>query len=150
MWKKILTLVLGTVFVLLFVVFVLGLVVSRDLLSPELYTQALAENEIYERVYMDVLADPAVQEAFKEATGIQIDLLTEEAYAQVVGALYLILPPQGMEAGVDAFFTNLTGYLKGDIPELQEDVNFGSAVTPEVLADRVVKAATAVAIELSR
>lgn len=148
MWKKILTFILGASFVLLFVVFILGLVVTRDLLSPELYTQALSENEIYERVYTDVLADPVVQEAFKETTGIQIDLLTEEAYAQIVGALYLILPPQRMETGVDAFFTNLTAYLKGDIPELQEDVNFGSAVTPEVLADRVVKAATAVTVEL--
>ncbi len=148
MWKKIATILLGALFVLLFVVFVLGLVVSRDLLSPELYSQAFSENEIYERVYSDVLADPAVQEAFKEMTGIQIDLLTEEAYAQVVGALYLILPPQRMEAGVDAFFTNLTGYLSGDIAELEEDVNFGAAVTPEVLADRVVKAATAAAVEL--
>ena len=148
MWKKILTFVLGALFVLLFVVFVLGLVVNRDLLSPELYTQALADNEVYERLYTDVLADPGVQEAFKETTGIQIDLLTEEAYAQIVSALYLILPPQRMEDGVDTFFSNLTAYLKGDIPELQEDVNFGSAVTPEVLADRAVKAATAVAMEL--
>jgi hypothetical protein len=148
MWKKILTFILGALFVVLFVIFVLSLVVNRDLLSPELYAQALTENEVYERLYTDVLADPAVQEAFKETTGIQIDLLGEELYAQVVGALYLILPPQRMEAGVDAFFTNLTGYLKGDIPELEEDVNFGSAVTPEVLADRVVKAATAVAMEL--
>lgn len=148
MWKKILTFVLGMLFVLLFVVFVLGLVVNRDLLSPELYTQALAQNEVYERLYTDVLADPAVQEAFKETTGIQIDLLTEEAYAQIVSTLYLILPPQRMEAGVDTFFNNLTAYLKGDIPELQEDVNWGSAVTPDVLADRVVKAATAVALEL--
>jgi len=148
MWKKIVTFILGALFVLLFVVFVLGLVVNRDLLSPELYSQAMTENNTYERLYTDVFADPAVQEAFKETTGVQIDLLTEEAYAQVVSALYLILPPQRMEAGMDAFFSNLTAYLKGDIPELQEDVNFGSAVTPEVLADRVVKASTAVALDL--
>lgn len=148
MWKKIATIVLGVIFVLLFVVFVLGLVVTRDLLAPELYTQALAENDIYERVYTDVLADPAVQESFKEATGIQIDLLGEELYAQIVSALYLILPPQRMETSANSFFTNLTGYLKGEVPELQEDVNFGSAATPEVLADRIVKAITAVAVEL--
>jgi hypothetical protein len=148
MWKKILTFILGALFVLLFIVFVLGLVVNRDLLSPDLYTQALEENNAYERVYTEFLADPLVQQAFKGATGIQIDLLTEEIYAQIVSALYLIVPPQQMEAGVDAFFTGLTGYLKGDVPELQEDVNFGSAVTPEVLADHVVKAATAIAIEL--
>jgi hypothetical protein len=148
MWKKILTFILGALFVLLFIVFVLGLVVNRDLLSPDLYTQALEENNAYERVYTEFLADPLVQQAFKGATGIQIDLLSEEIYAQIVSALYLIVPPQQMEAGMDAFFTNLTGYLKGDLPELQEDVNFGSAVTPEVLADHVVKAATAIAIEL--
>ncbi len=149
MWKKISTVALVLLFVLLFVVFILGLVVTRDLLSPELYTQALAENNIYKRVYTDLLANPAVQQSFKETTGIQIDLLGEELYAQVVGALYLILPPQRMEDGANAFFTNLTGYLKGDIPELQEGVNFGSAVTPEVLADRVVKAALVVAVEIN-
>jgi len=47
MWKKIVTFILGALFVLLFVVFVLGLVVNRDLLSPELYSQALTENNAY-------------------------------------------------------------------------------------------------------
>ncbi len=148
MWKKILTVILGAAFVLLFIIFVLGLVVTRDLLSPELYTQALAENEIYERVYTDLLADPLVQEQFKELTGIQIDLLTEEAYAQIVGALYLILPPGRMEAGTDKFFGGLTAYLSGDVPELEEELELGAALTPEVLADRVARASTAAVVGL--
>ncbi|MFN2137524.1 MAG: hypothetical protein ACK2UK_16300, partial [Candidatus Promineifilaceae bacterium] len=57
MWKKIATILLGALFVLLFVVFVLGVVVDRDLLSPQLYTQALSENQVYERLYTEVLAD---------------------------------------------------------------------------------------------
>ncbi|MFN2136852.1 MAG: hypothetical protein ACK2UK_12910, partial [Candidatus Promineifilaceae bacterium] len=98
------------------------------------------------RLYTEVLADPAVQEAFKEATGIRIDLIGEELYAQVVSALYLILPPQRMETAVDGFFTNLTGYLRGDIPELQEDLELGASLTPEVLANRIATAAAAAAV----
>lgn len=144
-WRKFFTVVLGIVFVLAFVGFVLGIVVRRDLLSPDLYLDAVAEVDAYERVYTDVFADPLVQEQFKEATGVQFDLLTEELYAQIVGILYIILPPDQLRSGAEQFLVSLTGYLKGDIPELQEDLNLGAALTPEVLADRVVKAATAVA-----
>jgi hypothetical protein len=144
-WRKFFTVVLGIVFVLTFVGFVLGIVVRRDLLSPDLYVQAFVENDAYTRVYTDVFSDPLVQDRFKEATGLQIDLLSEELYAQVVGALYLILPPPQLQASVEQFLANLTGYLKGDVPELQENLQLGSALTPDVLAGRLVTAGTAVA-----
>ena len=144
-WRKFFTVVLGIVFVLAFVGFVLGIVVRRDLLSPDLYVQAFSENAAYERVYTDVFADPLVQEQFKAATGLQIDLLSEELYAQIVGALYLIMPPPQLKASAEQFLGNLTGYLKGDVPELEENLQLGSALTPDVLAERLVTAGTAVA-----
>ncbi len=144
-WRKFFTVILGIVFVLTFITFVLGVVVQRDLLSPDLYIEAFTENSAYERVYTEVFADPLVQEQFKQATGIQFDLLTEELYAQIVGILYIIVPPAELQAGAENFLGNLTGYLKGDFPELEENLNLGAALTPEVLADRVVTAGTAVA-----
>lgn len=144
-WRKFFTFLLGLVFVLAFAGFVLGLVIQRDLLAPDLYLEAFTENRLYERVYTDVFADPLVQEQFKEATGIQIDLLSEELYAQIVGALYIIAPPARLRVSAEDFLTNLTGYLKGDVPELEENLDLGAALTPEVLAARVVAAASAVA-----
>jgi len=146
-WRKFWTIILGVVFVLAFVAFIFGVVIRRDLLAPDLYTQALSENAVYDRVYTELLADPAVQEQFKELTGIEFNLLTEEAYAQIVGALYVILPPAQMESATNQFFTRLTNYLAGNTPELPENLELGQALTPEVLAGRVVRAATAVTIE---
>ncbi|MEZ4519378.1 MAG: hypothetical protein R3C44_21975 [Chloroflexota bacterium] len=79
---------------------------------------------------------------FKEMTGIRIDLIAEEAYAQVVNGLYLILPPAEMESAADQFFTRLTAYLRGDTDELPEDLQWGQSLTPEVLAARIGKSAT--------
>ncbi|MEA3336371.1 MAG: hypothetical protein U9R25_10710 [Chloroflexota bacterium] len=146
-WRKFFTVLLGIVFFLSFLAFTLGLAVRRDILSPTLYSEALAENNIYERVYTDLLADPAVQDQVAEITGIDIDLIVGEAYAQVVSALYLILPPARMQAATEQFFTSLTSYLSGETEQLEENLGLGAALTPEVLADHVVKAATAAAVE---
>ena len=43
----------------------------RDALLTDI-TQALAENNIYERIYSEALADPAVQQKILEATGLDI------------------------------------------------------------------------------
>ena len=134
-WRTFLTVVLGIVFFLSFLAFLAGFVVRRHLLDPNLYAQALAETNVYERVYTDLLADPAVQQQLAEVTGINIDLIVGEAYAQVVSALYLILPPAEMQAGTEQFFDRLTAYLKGETPELDGDLNLGQALTPEVLAE---------------
>jgi len=131
-WRKFWTIVLGVVFVLAFAVFVLGLVIRRDLLAPELYTTALSENDVYDRVYTELLADPAVQEQFKEMTGIDMTLINE---------------PDKMESAAGQFFSRLTAYIAGETPELPENLELGSALTPEVLADRIVRAATAVTVE---
>ncbi len=146
-WRKFFTFLLGALFVLSFIVFVVGLAVRRDLLHADLYSQALADNNVYDRLYTEVLADPAVQEQFKELTGININLITEEAYAQIVGALFLILPPAEIEANVDQFFTGLTAYLRGETNELPEDVQWGAALTPDVLAERVARASTTIIVE---
>ena len=146
-WRIALTAVAGVLFFLSFLAFLGGFVVRHHLLDPDLYSEALAETNVYERVYTDLLADPAVQEQIAEITGINIDLIVGEAYAQVVSALYLILPPAEMQAGTEQFFERLTAYLSGETPELDGDLNLGQSLTAEVLADRVVRAATAAAAE---
>ena len=67
----------------------------------------MTDNDAYARTYTDVFADPLEQEQFKQAAGLQIDLLSEELYDQIVGALYLILPPPQLKASSEQFIGNL-------------------------------------------
>jgi len=144
-WRKFLTIVLGAVFFLSFLAFLSGIVVRRHLLDPNLYGQALAETDVYDRVYTEALADPAVQEKIKEVTGINIDIVVGEVYAETVGALRLVLPPTKMQAGTEKVFQNLTAYIAGDTPQLNANLDLGTALTPEVLSERIVTAMTAIA-----
>jgi hypothetical protein len=57
------TVLLGIIFVLALVVFQVAELVSRDLLDPDLYTNALEEEDIYNRIYTELLADPAMVKA---------------------------------------------------------------------------------------
>lgn len=143
-WRKFWSILLGVVFTLALVVFLLGLVVRKDLLNPALYTDAIGETGTYDRLYTELLADPQVQERFKDLTGIDINLITEELYAQIVGVAYVVLPPTQLEAGTTRFITGLTSYLKGETEELPEDLAWGQELTPEVLADRAVRASITV------
>ena len=57
------TVILGIVFVLALIVLLAADLVSHELLAPELYTNALEEEDIYNRIYTELLADPAMVQA---------------------------------------------------------------------------------------
>jgi hypothetical protein len=138
--RKLLTFVLGALFVACFVAFLLGVVVRKDLLDPELYVQALAENAVYERIYTEVLADPAMQDLFKQQLGIDLDLVVEELYAQVVAAGALVLPPSTLQEATEKTIRAVVGYVSGDLPELDASVRPGRALDRAVLSRRIVAA----------
>lgn len=81
-----------------------------------------------------------MQDQIAEITGIKLDLVVGELYAQVVSALYLVLPPAEMQAGTESFFENLTGYVSGELPILEPRLGFAKTLTPEVLSERIVTA----------
>lgn len=147
-WKKFWTFVLGALFVVAFIAFVAGIVVRRDLLDSTLYTSALAENDVYNRVYSDVLGDPAMQNALADAIGVKSNLIAGELYAELVSAINMVVPPPRLENVTEGFITNLTDYLAGRTPEIQPGLNFGNALDIDVLTDRVLNAITVASAKL--
>lgn len=145
--RKFWTILLGALFVLLFIAFVAGITVRRNLLDPTLYTAALAQNDVYDRIYVDVFGDPAMQQKLSEALGIKSDLIGGETYAELVNAFSLVLPPPRMQTVTEGTFEKLTAYLSGDAPKLDANLNFGETLTADVLAERITSALMATVVE---
>ena len=101
-WKRFWTFILGALFVLGLIALVLGLVIRRDLLNPTTYTTALAENDVYERLYVDVFGDPALQDALATTLGIESNLIAGETYAELVSTFNLILPPPRLQSATES------------------------------------------------
>jgi hypothetical protein len=74
-----LTLLLSVIFFMAFGVYLIANFINDDLLNPALYTQTLTENDIYDRVYTELLADPALQDTTKLLLGnVNIDTGTTD------------------------------------------------------------------------
>jgi hypothetical protein len=141
-WRRVLTVILSGLFVLSFLLFTLGVVVKKDLLDPELYVQVLAENDVYDRLYTEVLADPEMQDRFREKVSIDLDLVVEELYSQVVAAGALVVPPVKLQAASEKVIRDTVGYVRGDVPELDARVRDPVSLDPEVMTRRIVAALT--------
>jgi len=120
-----LSLLLVAVFVVGFLLLSLVVVVRGRLLDSELYTSALVRTDAYERVYTEVLADPAFAELQEELLGgLGID---ESAATQVrtlaISSLRLGLPPSTLRRGTETFIGAVLGYVRGDTARLDGDVD---------------------------
>ncbi len=146
-WKRFWTILLGALFVLGFIIFIAGLVVRRDLLDPALYTSALEENNVYERIYVDVFGDPALQDALADSLGIERNLIAGETYAELVAVFNIILPPPRMQNVTERFFVELTDYLSGETAELEPQLPLGDTVDVDVLAEHITDAIVTVSVE---
>lgn len=148
-WKKFWTFLLGALFVIAFVAFVAGLVVRRDLLDPALYTSALADTDVYERLYVDVFGDPALQESLAETLGIESNLLAGETYAELIAVFNMVLPPPRLQSATESFFLQVTNYLAGRSPELEPTLPLDEMVNADALAGRITNALVAGAIQVA-
>ena len=98
-------------------------------------------------IYVDVFGDPALQDAFAEALGLERNIVGGESFAELVSVINIVLPPPRMQREVDRFFTNLTSYLAGDTAELDPELDFGEAADSAVMAARISDALIAGAVE---
>ena len=146
-WRRFWTILLSVLFVVTFIAFVAGITVRRDLLDPTLYTSALAENNVYDRIYVDVFGDPAMQQKLADTLGIESDLISGEMYAELITVFNLVLPPPRMQNATEATFGKLTAYLSGDTPQFDASLNFGEALAADVLAERITAAIMAAAVQ---
>ncbi len=90
----------------------MGIIAS--FVSPSFYTEALLEERVYDRVYDEVLVDPALQGTQEELLG-GIQVPAEEA-AEVARR---VLPPGYLQAETERAIAALMGYLKKDTETLE-------------------------------
>lgn len=144
------TVLLGIIFVSALVIFQVAELVSRDLLDPDLYTNALEEEDIYNRIYTELLADPALVKATELMLGnLNLDpSLANSVLNFTTSTLYLVVPPETIQSAVEGIINNVTAYFRGDTDELQPNLSFQGA-NSDVLADRIMDGALAFIGELA-
>jgi len=135
------TVFLGVVFILAFLTYLAIDLVSDKLLNPQLYTEVLAENHIYHRVYTELLADPALEEATAKLLGnVKLEGLSAGLYSLATSTLYLVLPPEMIQTAVEGVITDLTSYLKGETERLEPRLTLSPALQEELLEERIIGA----------
>ena len=113
MFRPLASMVLGAVVFLAFFVYLLFNVVNGHFLSADFYADALAEEEVYDRVYDEVLVDPEMEDTTRELLG-DLDVPQEE----VADVAKRIMPPEYLRGETERALDNLIGYLKKDTDEL--------------------------------
>jgi hypothetical protein len=145
------TILLGLLFLLVTGVYLLADLVSNDLLDPQLYTSALEEHRFYERIYTDLLADPAVTETTAAWLGsLDVDpTLADDLTSFATAVLRMVLPPSTMRDATESAIDATTAYFRGDTEELQPRLSPLATVEAEELADAIADRATAFLAEQS-
>lgn len=143
------TVLLGIVFTLALVIFVAADLVSRELLDPDLYKNALQEEKVYSRIYTDLLANPEMLSTTALMLGdLDIDPdLSATLFNLATSTLYLVLPPDTIQEATEGAIDNFTAYLKGDVEELDPQITF-SDLDRHALAGRILDGILALSGEL--
>lgn len=144
------TIVLGVIFILALVVFLAAYLVSHILLDPQLYNSALEETDFYDRIYTELLADPAAAEATAMLLGnLNLDpSLADNVLTFTTSTLYLILPPESIQAAVEGFTYGFTAYLRGETEELQPRLDLDAIADEGLMTDRIIDGVLAFLAEL--
>ncbi|MBX3313082.1 MAG: hypothetical protein KF906_02080 [Actinobacteria bacterium] len=104
--------------------------VRRKVLDADTYTSALADADAYDRVYTEVLTDPAFTEAVADLLGrLEVDpALAPDAAATMTNALRWALPPHRVESGTDALIGSTVDYIRGDTDAFHPTVRMSDAL----------------------
>jgi hypothetical protein len=132
------------------VVVTLVAVVHGRLLDDETYTAALVEHDAYERVYTEVLADPALAVLADQLVGdLRIAGATgTQARALATAALRWSVPPSTLQASTEAVIAATLTYIRGDVDALTLRVDV-SAVLARIddTAVRVARSSLAASLD---
>lgn len=113
------------------------LIVHRVVLDESTYSAALAEADVYERLYTEVLPDPemvAVQDALLGELRVPPPMATQ-ARTLATNALRWTVPPATIRAGSETVVAGALAYVRGDSPRLEVDIDLVG------VAERVEEAA---------
>lgn len=148
--ERLLTILLSVCFIASFFAYLAVYVVTDNLLNAHFYTRALERNNIYERVYTELLADPALRSVTEQLLGdLRISRrYSQETYSQIVSALRLVLPPDVLRQATDFLFQELTAYLSGERQRLRSNINLSKAINDPELQQRMIAAVQSIQARL--
>ena len=113
MFRPLASMVLGLVAFLAFFAYLFFNLVDGHVLSTDFYAEALSENEVYARLYDEVLVDPALEDEAKELLG-NVDVPQED----VAAVAKRIMPPAYLQQETERTLDGLIDYLKRDTDDL--------------------------------
>ena len=113
MFRPLSSLILGAVVFLAFFAYLLFNVFDGHFLSADFYAEALEEEEVYLRVYDEVLVDPELEDVREELLG-NVDVPLDE----VSEVAKRIMPPEYLQSETERVLDELIDYLKRDTDEL--------------------------------
>ena len=112
--RSLISFVLGVAIFVAFLGFLLASNFSDKLLSAEFYTETLAEEDTYNRIYDVVLVDDRLKETTEDLLG-DIKVVSHD---EIVQLLRRILPPEYIQSQVEGTIENTIDYLNEDTDTL--------------------------------
>ena len=114
-FRSVASFILGLVIFFGFLGFLLSDSFRGNFLTAQFYTDGLSENNVYERIYDEVLLDSEFEETTSDLLG-DIDIPQED----IAGVARDIITPEYLQEQVEASIGNAIDYLNkdSDVPEL--------------------------------
>ncbi len=106
-WRHVLAGFLAFLFVVAFVALLASVAVRARLGEPEFYQDALSDADVYERLYEDLLTDPEFAKGQDALLGN-----IEFPEGVVLRVVERVVPPERLEAGVDAVIDHIVDIVK--------------------------------------
>ena len=140
-FRALASLVLGVVIFFGFVGYLMVSAVRDSFLTTEFYTESLSENDVYARIYDDVLIDPEFRETTDELLGgidfgrVEGDLDAEQR--DIIRVTREIIPPDYLQDQVEAAVGTTIRYLNKETDEPNLYIDLGpplGRVKPELFA----------------
>src|SRR5262245_32356973 len=106
-------------------------VVRRQLVQERFYQAALVHNDVYNRIYSEVLTDPELHDVAERLVGNVHGGVVDPASARIftTNALHLVLPPSRLQSAVEQLLAAVLAYIRGDTAHLAGDVDVHEIVT---------------------
>ena len=120
-FRPLASIALGILFFLAFFTYLLFNMMDSHVLSSAYYAEALSENNVYSRLYDEVLVDPALEDEAKELLG-NVEVPQED----VAAVARNIMPPLYLQGETERNLDNLIGYLKKDTDDLDLYIDLSS------------------------
>ena len=95
-------------------------IISNKLLDPDSYIETLRQANAYNRIYSEVLVDPALQDDLPGSFG-DLEVDPEDMAALLRG----IAPPEYLRSQTESVIRSTVGYFGGDLEELAVYVDLG-------------------------